>query len=549
MQQIVVSEAPPRRTPLAAIRPWLLAFSISMVSVAIAALLIRPLGGLFLIGPLALVAVLALVGGVLPSLVSLGLSTIGFGFVFWSVASGDAPADQGSAFVFRLVAFFVTGVILVGFMDSERRVRRRAQAERLLAERSRLEAERAAATARASLAALHESEERHRVLVEALREADRRKDEFLAILSHELRNPLAPVRNSLYVLGRAAPGSEQARRAERVIERQIVHMTRLIDDLLDVTRISRGKIHLQHGPVEVGELVHRAAEDHRSVFEQGGVTLGVDLPTEPVWVDGDGTRLAQVVGNLLHNAAKFTDRGGQVQVSVSIGERGHACIRVRDTGMGIAPEVLPSLFDPFMQADRTLTRSRGGLGLGLSLVKGLVELHGGNVRGESDGPGHGATFTIELPAREPAALNGAASVPREEHRCGRILVIEDNPDAAASLAEALALGRRNVQVEVAHSGPEGIEKARSFEPEVILCDLGLPGMNGFEVARALRADPEHRAKILIALTGYASPEDRRLSRAAGFDRHLAKPLDLKTLNRLLAELCDSKGSQSRSSAA
>ncbi|TKD03985.1 ATP-binding protein [Polyangium fumosum] len=548
MEQTIPSEVPARST-FAVIWPWLLAISVAMASIAMALLLVRPLDGLFLVVPIGILALLALVVGFFPSLVSLVLSTVGFGWYWFVGSSGDEPPGVVFPYVFRLVTFFVTGTIVILVMSSERRARRRAQDERWLAEQMRLEAERAAMAARASLAALHESEERHRALAEALSEADRRKDEFLAILSHELRNPLAPVRNSLYVLGRAAPGSEQAKRAERVIERQIVHMTRLIDDLLDVTRISRGKIHLQHGPIELCELVHRAVEDLRSVFEQGGVTLSVELPDGPVWVNGDGTRLAQIVGNLLHNAAKFTDRGGRVQVVVSLAEGGRTCIRVSDTGMGIAPELLPHLFHPFTQADRTLTRSRGGLGLGLSLVKGLVALHGGDVRAESEGPGRGATFTIELPVREPAAPSGAASVGREEHRCGRILVIEDNADAAASLAEALAVGRRNVHVEVAHSGPEGIEKAGSFDPEVILCDLGLPGMNGYEVAQALRADPTHRDRILIALTGYASPEDRKLSRAAGFDRHLAKPLDLKTLDRLLAELCDSVRPAGRASAA
>ncbi|MDC3955887.1 hybrid sensor histidine kinase/response regulator [Polyangium jinanense] len=549
MQEIITPEAPPARSTFAVIWPWLLAVSTAMVSVAISAMLIRPLGGLFLFGPIGILALLALVVGFLPSLVSLAVSAVGFGFLSFAMASGNAHSDFVFTYLSRLVVFFVTGVVVILVMGSERRLRQRAQAERLLAERSRLEAERAAAAARASLAALHESEERHRALAEALREADRRKDEFLAMLSHELRNPLAPVRNSLYVLGRAAPGSEQAKRAERVIERQIVHMTRLIDDLLDVTRISRGKILLQHGPIELCELVYRAAEDHRSVFEQGGVTLGVEVPVRPVWVNGDGTRLAQVVGNLLHNAAKFTDRGGRVHVTVSRAEPARACISVSDNGAGIAAEMLPKLFDAFTQADRTITRSRGGLGLGLSLVKGLVELHGGDVRAESDGPGRGATFTIELPVGEPVASNGAASVSREPHRCSRILVIEDNHDAAASLAEALALGQRNVRVEVAHSGSEGIAKARIFDPEVILCDLGLPGMNGYEVARALRADSAHRDRILIALTGYASPEDRKRSRAAGFDRHLAKPLDLKTLDRLLAELCGPARPPERVSAA
>ncbi|WP_170319921.1 ATP-binding protein [Polyangium spumosum] len=541
MQQIATPEVLRAHSRFAAIGPWLLAVAVAGLSVAVGAMMMRPLGGLFLMAPIGLVALLSLAVGSLPSLFSLGLCTIGFAFCFWSEASADHVPGFGFAEVFRLVAFVVTGTVVILAAESERQARRRAQAERVFAQQSLREAERAVAAARASLAALHESEERHRALVEALREADRRKDEFLAMLSHELRNPLAPVRNSLYVLGRAAPGSEQARRAERVIERQIVHMTRLIDDLLDVTRISRGKIELQHGPLDLCELVRRAAEDHRSVFEQNGVTLSVKRAERPVWVNGDATRLAQVVGNLLHNAAKFTDRGGRVRVSVSLDGPERASLCVSDTGMGIAKEMLPKLFDPFTQADRTIARSRGGLGLGLSLVRGLVELHGGEVRAESDGPGKGSCFTITLPAREPAAARGASSVEREEHRCGRILVIEDNHDAASSLAEALAVGRRNVQVVVAHSGPEGIEMARSFDPEVILCDLGLPGMNGYEVARVLRADPAHRRKVLIALTGYASPEDRRLSRAAGFDRHLAKPLDVKMLERLLAEVCDPAG--------
>lgn len=296
---------------------------------------------------------------------------------------------------------------------------------------------------------------------EALREADRRKDEFLAVLSHELRNPLAPIQNSLYLLDHAAPGSEQARRAKTVIERQIRQMTRLVSDLLDVSRITRGKIQLQRERIDLRDVINRTLEDHRSVFMARGIELSGELPSRPVWVNGDHARIDQAVGNLLNNALKFTNEGGHV--SVDMDQKGpSAVLRIRDTGVGIAPEMVARLFQPFTQADRTLDRSAGGLGLGLALVKGLIELHGGVVCAHSDGIGKGAEFAFQLPAE--AGPEGAARPPDLtllQPRARRVLVIEDNIDAAESLKGVLEIEQR--QVEVAFSGPEGLEKARRFE--------------------------------------------------------------------------------------
>ncbi|MGC9986752.1 MAG: response regulator [Polyangia bacterium] len=364
-------------------------------------------------------------------------------------------------------------------------------------------------------------------------EADRRKNEFLAVLSHELRNPLAPIKNSLYILDRAAAGGEQARRALGVIDRQATQLSNLVNDLLDVTRITRNKIRLQKQRLELNELVRRAVEDNRTLFERNEVVLSCDPSPALVFVNADATRVAQIVGNLLQNAAKFTSRGGRVRVSI-VAEARDAVIRVVDNGVGMAPDTVTRLFQPFMQADHTLDRSKGGLGLGLALVRGLVELHGGSIEAKSEGLGRGAEFTVRLALdvgtalEEQAARAGNVRVPR------RVLIIEDNVDAADSLREALELGEH--MVEVAHSGPEGIERARSFPPDVVLCDIGLPGMDGYDVARAFRQDPELQSIFLVALSGYASPEDLERAADAGFQRHLAKPPSVDALERLLLEL-------------
>ncbi len=371
----------------------------------------------------------------------------------------------------------------------------------------------------------------------ALKEADHRRNEFLAVLSHELRNPLAPVRNSLYILERAVPGSEQAQRAKVVIDRQIGQMIRLIDDLLDVTRITRGKIRIQKTHFDLTDLVRRTAEDHRAVLQGEGLEFEVSTGSRAFMVNGDPTRIGQAIGNLLNNAAKFTPTGGKVYLSLDSDPATRmVMIRVRDTGMGISAEVLPRLFRPFEQADNALDRSRGGLGLGLALVKGLVELHGGQVEAHSDGPGKGSEMTIRLPfldeiaAPQPQAMSAMLRASR------RVLVIDDNLDAAGSLREALEFGRH--VVEVAHTGYDGLAKARSFLPDVVICDIGLPGVDGYQVARAFRAEETLRAIFLVALTGYALPEDLAKAKEAGFDEHLAKPPSLENLESILASVCE-----------
>ncbi|WP_437587625.1 chemotaxis protein CheB [Sorangium sp. So ce1000] len=362
-------------------------------------------------------------------------------------------------------------------------------------------------------------------------EADRRKNEFLGMLSHELRNPLSAILGGLYILDRAEPGSEQARRAHSVIERQVGHLTRLIEDVLDVTRITRGKVQLQREVLDLNALAQRTVDDHRSAFAQAGVALELSAAPAPVWVNGDRTRLAQVIGNLLQNAAKFTPRSGKTIVSVR-GD-GQAIVRVEDTGVGIAPEVLPRVFEPFTQADTTLDRSKGGLGLGLAVVKGLVEMHGGSVEAASGGPGRGAAFKITLPL-EPAGPSEGPPAAGAACASRRVLIIEDNVDSADMLAVTLQLSGH--VVEVARTGRQGVEKASAFKPQVVLCDIGLPDMDGYEVARTLRADPVLAHVMLVALSGYAAAEDVATARAAGFDAHLAKPAGIEALDGVLGQV-------------
>lgn len=379
-----------------------------------------------------------------------------------------------------------------------------------------------------------------------LEEADRHKNEFLAALSHELRNPLAPIRNSVYILEHALPGGEQASRARQVIDRQAQHMTRLIEDLLDVTRISRGKITLQRERLDLNALARGTAEDHREIFSRNGIDLEIDVDGEPLCVDGDRTRLAQVIGNLLSNSAKFTPRGGRTILSVDAAPDGKAVLRVRDNGAGMSEETLQHLFEPFVQAAQTLERSRGGLGLGLALVKGLVEMHGGEVTASSEGVGKGSEFTVILPLQAPARPRlSVVPAPKRTAHARRVLVIEDNVDAAESLREALELGDH--EVAIAYSGPEGVEAARRYKPDVVLCDIGLPELDGYGVAQALRADPDPklRSSFMVALSGYALPEDVQRSREVGFDRHLAKPPSMEALETLLQEASPRGGLHAR----
>jgi PAS domain S-box-containing protein len=366
-----------------------------------------------------------------------------------------------------------------------------------------------------------------------LQEEARRRSEFLAVLSHELRNPLASIDIAVHLLDRLPVGSAQAARAREVIGRQTEHLARLVDDLLDVTRISRGKIKLHREVLDLCEVVRQACEDHRPLFEQSGTDLHLDLPTDPVWCDVDRTRIGQVIGNLLHNASKFTPARGVVSVELRSCQRGSE-IRVRDTGTGIDPAQLAHVFEAFMQEERSLARTRGGLGLGLGLAKGLVELHGGTIAARSEGVGRGAEFVVVLPlvtsARqvEPAPAGAERNVACGQH----ILIIEDNTDFALALSDALRL--EGHEVRIARDGTTGIAMARERKPDVVLCDIGLPDVDGYEVARLLRADETLRRVRLVAVSGYAQPEDKQRAKEAGFDAHLAKPTPLAELNALLA---------------
>jgi two-component system CheB/CheR fusion protein len=363
------------------------------------------------------------------------------------------------------------------------------------------------------------------------------QDKFMAMLAHELRNPLAPIRNSCFVLDQAERDSEPARRARAIIERQVAHMSHLIDELLDVTRIVTGKIQLHPAPVELRELVARTLLDHQSTFAALGVDLALDPSSARCWVNADAVRLVQVFGNLLGNAAKFTPRGGKVVVALSAdAAHAQAVLSVRDTGVGIAPELMPVLFEPFMQATTSLDRGTGGLGLGLAVVKGLVEMHGGAVEAYSAGIDSGAELVLRLPliaARGDQPI-GDTSPGARVVGIERVLLIEDNLDAAETLRLSLELCRH--RVEVAHDGPTGIALAHAFAPDVVVCDIGLPGMDGYAVARALRADPVLHAVPMVALSGYASATDKAAAREAGFNTHLAKPVSVQDLRDTFARI-------------
>jgi signal transduction histidine kinase len=371
---------------------------------------------------------------------------------------------------------------------------------------------------------------------EALREADRRKSQFLATLAHELRNPLAPIRNAVEILIRSGGDEQKVKPVTEMMQRQVGQMVRLVDDLLDVSRISRDKIELRREPIELASVVHHAVEAVRPVYESMDHELTVTLPPQPTYLNADPIRLAQVVGNLLNNACKFTEKGGRIRLTVER-EGKHAVIRVQDTGIGIAAKQLLHIFEMFTQVDTSLERSRDGLGIGLTLVKKLVEMHGGTVEARSAGVGQGSEFVVRLPAlskplpplpREPSGVKPVATVQR------RILVVDDNPDSADSLAMLLKLSGH--EVHTAHDGLEAVEAAAKFQPDVILLDIGLPRLDGYEAARRIREQQRDKGLILVALTGWGQDEDRRRSEEAGFDAHMVKPVDLAALSNLLVEL-------------
>lgn len=374
-----------------------------------------------------------------------------------------------------------------------------------------------------------------RKLAADLSEANHRKDEFLAILAHELRNPLAPISNSLQILrfSISADGKEQS--AFEMIERQVQQMVRLIDDLLDVSRITRGKIELKCERVELVSLVGHTAEAGRPQCESMRHQMIVTLPTAPLFVNGDPIRIAQIVGNLLTNACKFTDPGGRIWVTLESIEK-HGLIRIRDTGAGIASEQLKRIFQMFTQVDSTLERSQGGLGIGLSLAKTLVEMHGGTITVHSEGVGRGAEFVVRLPLIEEGGAQSSST--HGEVNFGlsarRILVVDDNRDSAESLAMLLRLVGNEVQT--AHDGVVAVELAQQLRPDVILLDIGLPRLNGYEVCRKIRDQTWGKSVIMIALTGWGQDEDRKKSKDAGFNGHLVKPVEHAALSKLLSEL-------------
>jgi two-component system, sensor histidine kinase len=372
---------------------------------------------------------------------------------------------------------------------------------------------------------------------EALRHADARKDEFLATLGHELRNPLAPLSTALRMLRGAAHDDPAIQRVGAVMERQVGHLERLVDDLLEVSRITRGVIDVRREPVDLGFPLRAAVETSGSTIDRHRHRLHLALPEEPITVIGDSMRLTQIFANLLNNAAKYTDPGGDIWLTAEAGD-GHAVVTVRDTGIGIEPSQLSSVFEMFTQVARSDRHTQGGLGIGLTLVRSLVSLQGGTVEAHSEGAGHGSTFVVRLPlagsARSTATpVAGLAALPA----C-RVLVVDDNIDAAEMLAALL--GTLGATVATATSGVEALRVAGEFRPEVIVLDIGMPGMDGYELARRLRALPEHAGAVLIALTGWGQDEDVRRSHEAGIDHHLVKPPDLDRLRDLIAAAQDGR---------
>jgi len=367
-----------------------------------------------------------------------------------------------------------------------------------------------------------------------LEEANRQKDDFLAMLAHELRNPLAPIRNGMRVLDIIDSGGHEAAETRKMIERQVSHMARLVDDLLDVSRIDRGKVRLVRGRCDIVGIVRQVAQDFRLILSDSGLSLSVQLPAEPCWIMADEIRLAQIVSNLLQNANKFTNAGGRVDLALQVLRDEKAIqISVSDTGIGMTPETLANVFDAFSQAESSLDRNEGGLGLGLALVKGLIELHGGTIKALSSGIGNGSEFIVRLPLTDaPTEVDRpTAAQPLPQSAVRTVLVIEDNQDTATTLKTLIK--HLGFEVEIALSGTEGVELARSMRPNVVLCDIGLPGLDGFAVARELRKSDATRHAFLIAQSGYGQPEDIRRSKEAGFDLHLIKPVDFKELARIL----------------
>jgi PAS domain S-box-containing protein len=384
--------------------------------------------------------------------------------------------------------------------------------------------------------ALRESEQRLKASEEALRDADRRKNEFLALLAHELRNPLAPIRYALAANKKPGRTPGQVKRSEEIMERQVAHMSRLLDDLLDVSRITRSTLELKKIPTELTFVVGSAIDAARPILEAKNHTLSLDLPKHAVWLEADAVRLTQVFSNLLINAAKYTDPGGQIQLRAAL-EGNEIVVAIRDNGIGISADMMPRVFMMFEQSEGALGRAEGGLGIGLSLVRGLVSLHGGIVEALSDGPGTGSEFTVRLPVGTPLTEIADKEATEKSFVSGpglKLLVVDDNRDAADSCATLLELSGHHVQT--AYTGRDALQLAERFRPHAILLDIGLPDIDGYQLATTIRAAPWGLGVLLIAVTGWGQQEDRRRAFEAGCDHHLTKPIAPQMVDSLLKSL-------------
>jgi two-component system CheB/CheR fusion protein len=380
-----------------------------------------------------------------------------------------------------------------------------------------------------------QDEERIYGLMTQLKEADLRKNEFLAMLAHELRNPLAPLLNMLEIMKRGDGNGEVIEQVRSTLERQLGQMVRLVDDLLDMSRITRSKLELRKECVELAAVIHQSVEACRPLAERAKHELNVSLPPEPIYLHADPVRLAQVFGNLLNNACKYTEPGGRIWLTVER-QGSEVVVNVKDTGLGIPSDKLASIFEMFTQIDRSLDRSQGGLGIGLTLVKRLVEMHGGSVEAYSDGQGLGSEFVVRLPMliEKPQTKTPEPTAEQTPAAAHRILIVDDNRDAATSLAMLLKMTGNETQT--AHDGLAAVETAATFRPDVVLLDIGLPKLNGHDACRRIREQPWGKNMVLVALTGWGQDEDRRQSKDAGFDHHMVKPVDFADLMSLLAEL-------------
>ncbi|MFO0967506.1 MAG: ATP-binding protein [Gemmataceae bacterium] len=434
---------------------------------------------------------------------------------------------------------FWANVIITALHDESGKPRGFSKVTRDITERTNAEEKaRRLLQEEAARRAAEEYTETIRLQGDQLRESDRRKTTFLAILSHELRNPLAPIRNALHLLQQAGDRPEIRAQALGLMDRQVRHMVRLVDDLLDISRISSDRLQLRKDRLDIAEAIDLAVETSSPVIETAGHRLTVTRADGPVWVDGDGARLAQVFSNLLNNAARYTPRGGSIRIGLERHDDA-AVVTVSDNGLGIPPDMLGRVFDMFSNVSTALERTQGGLGIGLSLVRRLVEMHGGSVEARSAGLGRGAEFVVRLPVTPaPQARPGSPPAPLRQPPPAqpmgrRILVVDDNHDAAQTLA--LLLKSVGAEVRMAYDGMEALAAAAAFQPEVVLLDIGLPKLNGYEVARQLRAQPWAGDTVIIATTGWGQEDDRRKALEAGFDSHLVKPVNFKVIEEIVVD--------------